>query len=152
MTGFDDVPPLVLPPHPSVYLADLAALKAYLRERGVDYYGPYPDRISLAVDTGEIVDFDIVVQWLFDSVRFFAVAGLDVPPGRQAEVALEVQRLDARRAFPLWTVLPNLAAVYTVTRNHDDTMSSRVFEYACALLRDALVRDWPVLKALLTAE
>ncbi len=146
--GFDDLPPLVLPPHPSVYLTDVESLKAYLRGRGVPY-GLHPYGVTLDIDIGEIVDFSIDVQWLVDSVRFIAVTGLEIPPARLAELALAVERLDMRRAFPMWRVLPNLAAVFTVTRNHDDTMSSRVFEYAFALLRDALVRDRPVLKALL---
>ncbi|MBX3186558.1 MAG: hypothetical protein KF819_06070 [Labilithrix sp.] len=146
--GFDSLPPLVLPPHPSVYLRDVASLKAYLRDRGVEHTH-YPYGVSLPVDLGEIVDFTVDVQWLLDSVRFIAVTGLDVPPARLPELAHAVDRLDMRRGFPLWRVLPTLAAVYTVTRNHDDTISSRVFEYAFALLRDALVRDRPVLKELL---
>ncbi len=146
--GFDDLPPLVLPPHPTVYISDVESLAAYLRGRGVDYWFQHYG-LSLPIDVGEIVDFDIAVHWLPDSVRFLAVPGLTTPPARLAEVALEVERLNMHRGFPIWSVLPVVAATYPVTRNHDDTISSRVFEYAFALLRDALERDRPVLKALL---
>lgn len=132
----------VLPPHPGVHLGDVEALAAYLRERGVDYsrqdYG-----VTITVDLGGIVDFGIDVYWLDDQVRFVASAGLLVHENKLAEVALEIERLNWEIGFPVWRVIPTLAATYTITLDHTGALSSRELEYAMALLKLALERDRP---------
>lgn len=143
--AYGDAPPLVLPAHPSVYLTNLDALKEYLRARDLDY-GPHPLGVTLYVDIGDIVDHIIDVQWLVDQVRFIAVTGIAVPAARLAATAMAVERVNLPRGFPVWRVLPTLAATYTVTLNHDGTLSSRVLEYAVALLYDALAHDRPALQ------
>jgi hypothetical protein len=136
-----------LPQHPALYIADAAALKEYLRARGVNH-AQSPDGVTLYVDIGEIVDYVIDVQWLRDQVRFIAVTPIDVDVAHQAAVALGIEQLNAAIGFPVWRLVPNLAAIYTATLNHDGTLSSRVFEYAVALLRQTLVRDQAGLRAL----
>jgi hypothetical protein len=137
----------VLPPHPAVHLGELEALAGYLRSRGIDY-SRQPYGVTIEVDIGEIANFIIDVHWLIDQVRFVAVTPLTVAATRLSEVALAVERVNAEIGFPVWRVLPTLAATYTATLDHTGALSSRVVEYAMALLRDALVRDQPVLRAL----
>jgi hypothetical protein len=135
----------VLPPHPGVHLLDVEALAAYLRARGVDYwrqsYG-----VTITVDIGEACDFGIDVYWLDDQVRFVAQSALAVDETKLAEIALAVQRLNWEIGFPVWRVVPSLAATYTVTLDHNGALSSRELEYAMALLRLALVRDRPIFR------
>ena len=135
----------VLPPHPGVHLLDVEALVAYLRARGVDYwrqsYG-----VTITVDIGEICDFGIDVYWLDDQVRFVAQSALAVDETKLAEIALSIQSLNWEIGFPVWRVLPSLAATYTVTLDHHGALSSRELEYAMALLRLALVRDRPIFR------
>lgn len=140
------MPPLMLPPHPAVYLADRDGLAAYLRARGFDY-GVQPAGYTINVDIGAVVDYLIDVHWLDDQVRFVAPSAVTIPPALLAEAALAVERVNAEIGFPVWRVLPNLAATYTATLDHRGTLSSRVLEYAIALLHDALVRHLPVLRA-----
>jgi hypothetical protein len=135
-----------LPPHPAVYLADRAGLAEYLRARGVDYI-VQPLGFSITIDIGAIVDYVVDVHWLDDQVRFFAPSALNVPPARLAEAALTAEKVNMEIGFPVWRVLPNLSATYTVTLDHKGVLSSRVLEYALALLREALVRDLPVFRA-----
>ena len=136
----------LLPPHPAVYLADRRGLATYLRARRFDY-GVQPAGYTINLDIGAIVDYVIDVHWLDDQVRFIAPSAVDVAPARLAEAALAVERVNAEIGFPVWRVLPNLSATYTATLDHGGTLSSRVLEYAIALLRDALVRHLPVLRA-----
>jgi hypothetical protein len=135
----------VLPPHPGLHLGDVEALAAYLRERGVDYvrqdFG-----VTIAVDLGEAFDFAIDVHWIDDQVRFVAPAGLHVQETKLGEVALAIERLNWELGFPVWRVVPTLAATYTVTLDHTGSLSSRELEYAMALLRLALERDRPRLR------
>jgi hypothetical protein len=135
----------VLPPHHGVHLASVEALAAYLRERAVDYwrqsYG-----VTITVDIGEVCDFGIDVYWLDDQVRFVAQSALVVDEAKVADVSLAVQRLNWEIGFPVWRVVPTLAATYTVTLDHDGAVSSRELEYAMALLRLALVRDRPIFR------
>lgn len=137
----------VLPPHPAVHLGNLEALVGHLRSRGIGY-SRQPYGVTIDVDIGEIVDFVIDVHWLIDQVRFVAVTPLTVAATSLPEVALAVEQVNAEIGFPVWRVLPTLAATYTATLDHTGALSSRVVEYAMALLRDALVRDQPVLRAL----
>lgn len=136
----------ILPPHPAVFLAGLEALADYLRARGLDYWRQ-PRGVSIGVDIGDVADFVIDVHWLDDQARFVAPTPLQTPPARLAELALFVERLNGEIGFPVWTVVPSLAATYTATFDHTGALSSRVVEYALALLRDALLRDLPVLRA-----
>lgn len=53
----------------------------------------------------------------------------------------------AEIGFPVWRRVPTFAATCTATIDHTGALSSRVVEYAIALLRDALVRDQPTLRA-----
>lgn len=135
----------ILPPHPGVHLIGVEALVAYLRERGVDYFRQSYG-VSITLDIGEICDFGIEVYWLDDQVRFVALSALVVEETKLAEVALAVQHLNWEIGFPVWRVVPSLAATYTVTLDHDGALSSRELEYAMALLRLALVRDRPVFR------
>ncbi len=136
----------MLPPHPAVYLADREALAGYLRSRGIDY-GLQPLGVTISVNIGAVVDYVIDVHWLDQQVRFIAPSAITIDPARLAEAALAVARVNAEIGFPVWRVLPTLAATYTATLDHAGALSSRVLEYAIALLRDALVRDLPVLRA-----
>jgi hypothetical protein len=137
----------VLPPHPGVHITDVEALVAYLRARGVDYwrqsYG-----VTITLDIGEVCDFGIDVYWLDDQVRFVAQSALVVEETKLPDVALSIQRLNWEIGFPVWRVVPSLAATYTVTLDHNGALSSRELEYAMALLRLALVRDRPVFREL----
>lgn len=144
------VPPPVLSPHPAVYVADVDAFAGYLRSRGIDH-GPQPHGVSIYVDIGEVVDFVIDVHWLVDQVRFVAPTPIVIAPARLADAAVAVERLNAEIGFPVWRVLPTLAATFTATLDHTGALSSRVAEYAIALLRDALVRDQPALREVLGA-
>ncbi len=135
----------VLPPHPGVHLAGIEALAVYLRERQVDYFRRHYG-LTITFDIGEIGDFGLDVYWLDDQVRFVAQAALTVEEAKLADVALAVQRLNWEIGFPVWRVVPTLAATYTVTLDHDGALSSRELEYAMALLRLALVRDRPVFR------
>jgi hypothetical protein len=132
----------VLPPHPGVHIIDVEALAAYLRARGVDYWRQ-PYGVTITADIGEVCDFGIDVYWLDDQVRFVAQSGLPVDETRLPEIALAVQHVNWEIGFPVWRVVPTLAATYTVTLDHDGALSSRELEYAMALLRLALVRDRP---------
>ncbi|MDX2087537.1 MAG: hypothetical protein SFX73_06795 [Kofleriaceae bacterium] len=140
-----------LSPHPGVYLAGRPALAEYLKARGVDY-SVQPLGFTLNLDIGAIVDYVIDVHWLDDQVRFFAPSAVFVAVPRLPEAALLVEELNARIGFPVWRLLPNLSATYTATLDHKGLLSSRVLEYAVALLRDALVRDLPVFRARLEGE
>ncbi|WP_163988819.1 hypothetical protein [Pyxidicoccus caerfyrddinensis] len=141
-----DRPLPVLPPHPALYIADPGALASYLRAREVRHR-VRQDRVSISLDIGEFSDSTLNVDWLVDQVRFSAIAALDVSSANLAEVALAVERVNSEIGFPVWRVLPTLSATFTVTLDHEGRLSSRVLEYAIALLRDALVRDQPVFRA-----
>ncbi|MCY1022558.1 hypothetical protein [Pyxidicoccus sp. MSG2] len=136
----------VLPPHPALYIAGPGALTSYLRAREVRHR-VRQDRVSISLGVGEFSDATLDVDWLVDQVRFVVIAALDVSSANLAEVALAVERVNAEIGFPVWRVLPTLSATFTVTLDHEGRLSSRVLEYAIALLRDALVRDQPVFHA-----
>jgi hypothetical protein len=129
-----------------MYIGSRDALAGYLRARGVDH-GVQPAGFSVYVDIGEVADFVIDIHWLDDQVRFVAPTPVTISAVRLAEAALAVERVNAEIGFPVWRVLPTLAATYTATLDHAGSLSSRVVEYALAMLRDALVRDLPPLRA-----
>lgn len=139
-----DRPLPVLPPHPAVYIASQAALGDYLRERGVRYRVK-SDRIVISLDIPGVAMVD--AYWLSDQVRFVAQVALDVSGANPAELALAIEKVNQAIGFPVWRLLPTLSATYTVTLDHAGALSSRVVEYAVALLRDALVIDRPVFAA-----
>lgn len=140
----------VLSPHPTVFLSSIEELKSYLRTRQIEHF-VQPFGVSLSFDMGDIVYYDVDVHWGLDQVRFFATSGLSVAPTQLAATALLIEQLNAEIGFPVWRVLPVLTATYTVTLDHTGAMSSRVFEYAFALLKDAIARDRPRLQAHLQA-
>ncbi|MCY1074078.1 hypothetical protein [Archangium lansingense] len=72
---------------------------------------------------------------------------LDMDSANLAEAALAVERVNEDIGFPVWRVLPTLSATYTATLEHTGALSSRVLEYAIALLHDALLREPPVFSA-----
>lgn len=144
------VDPPVLPPHPAVYLADAHALGLYLRSRGVDYSAS-PQRVTIYLDVGEAADFVIDAHFIAGQVRFVAVTPLRPLPTQLAEVALVVEHLNHAIGFPVWRALPTLAATFTATLDHEGMLSSRVLEYAVALLREALIRDQPELRRVIGA-
>jgi hypothetical protein len=141
-----DRPLPVLPPHPALYLADRGALASYLLARG-SRHRVRQDRVSISLGVGEFSDSMLDVYWLVDQVRFIVIAALDISSADLAEVALAVERVNAVIGFPVWRVLPTLSATFTATLDHEGRLSSRVLEYAIALLRDALVHDQPVFRA-----
>ncbi|QSQ23183.1 hypothetical protein JY651_50280 [Pyxidicoccus parkwayensis] len=141
-----DRPLPVLPPHPTLYLADAGALASYLRAQG-RRHRVRQDRVVISLGVGEFSDATLDVFWLDDQVRFNVIAALDISSADLAQVALAAERVNEEIGFPVWRVLPMLSATYTVTLDHEGRLSSRVLEYAIALLRDALVRDQPVFRA-----
>ena len=134
-----------LPPHPAVFLSSTEELASYMRARGLSYF-VQPYGFSISIDIGEIADFEIDVFWLVHQLRFIAPSPLDLSTTTQAEAALAVQRVNAEIGFPVWRLLPWLSATDTATLDHNGALSSRIFEYAHALLRDALVRDQRVFR------
>lgn len=141
-----DRPLLVLPPHQAVFIASRDALVAYLKDRGVRTR-VRQDRVMISLDIGEYADSVIMVDWLDDQVRFVAQVALDMSTANLAEAALLVEKINEDIGFPVWRVLPSLSATYTVTLDHTRALSSRVVEYAIALIQDALLRDPPVFSA-----
>jgi hypothetical protein len=142
------LPPVRVPPHPAVFLADLAALEDYLAKRGVAF-DRVPGGISIGF-TSSRVKHAIAIVWSRDQLRFTTpVPGVEIPADKRAKLAAAIERVNAQIGQPVWQLEPGLSAVVVASANHDGTVSSRVVEHAIAHIREAVFRDPPIFRMVL---
>jgi hypothetical protein len=139
------LPPVEVPPHPSVSLADLAALEDYLGRRGVAFER-VPGGITLSFMSMR-VKYTIAIEWSGGQVRLTTlVPTVAIPAEQRGKLAAAIERVNAQIGQPLWRLTPGLVARVVASTDDDGTVSTGVVEEAIAVIRAAVFRDPPIFR------